>query len=1078
MPQMPTVPYRSLLLASVAVLAISGRASGQTISTSVPGPVNVTVGTPLIVTGSGSILSSGGNDAVVAGVVSPSLSNSGLIQASGGGVALRLTTGGSLNLVTNAGTISETAGGLSQIGLWIDTGGTIGVLNNLDTGSIETAGGVALSVVGQLGTLSNSGIIGSQTGSGQIGIVLESGATVTSIANNAGGQILAGAASGRAVVVYNSVGTITNADGGTIAATGSNSFGVFLSGGSVASMTNAGVMQANGSYGAGIGLLSSSTIGSLSNAGTIQANGYQGYGINMRASAITSLTNTGTIQANGEFGAGIRLQSSSTIGSLSNAGTIQANGYGGAGIRLQSSTIGSLSNAGTIQANGNQGVGIYMRGSTITALSNTGLIQAGGIFGAGIKLLSSSTIGTLTNSGTIQAKGFHAAGIDIGGGTIGSVVNSGAILATDPGGTAIRVSGGTLASIVNNAGGIIQGGSFSIDNAGGVGPLAIVNAGQIVGDIRFGSQADSLTINGGGTVAGNILGQGGSGASVIFNTGVPYVLGNTINNVDNIAVQSGTLAIQQFGSVTTPISQALAFNIGTGGAVRLNSGTVQAAAFVNQGLLDVGTGTPIIAGALTQTATGRFGVGITGPANGKLTITGAAALAGGVVVSAPTVAAQAVGLFGQTFTVLSAASLTAPLVGSTTTSATPGPAVVFTVGQSGNNLTLTGKANPITALVPVSGSFNLSQIESGLDGLLKLLLTSNDLVNYAKVIAPFTGGTFTTAQQQSILTKLEASLIGSNQVALSSILSLEGAATAALTGRQTAARETNGMSAGDDIGRGYQVWVQPFGSFQTQNATGGVDGSTSNSYGMVAGADTLVRPDLRVGLALTIGNTDIAYSGNLSGNKGTVLTTQLALYATWYQGHWFVDGAAGGGINWYTTHESAPAFGGNREAEFSGTHLTARVGTGYDWMVNSQLTITPYASIQDTHFNLDGYTTHGLGLLDLKVSNKAFDALQSRIGAKAAYTFSRGGYTFTPELHSYYLHNFGADQRLTTSASFVGGGPTFSTIGPARDRDVWNVGLGLTMAKIGRVTLTGTYDYLGGSTSSDHQVSARFKTDF
>ncbi len=1075
--QMPTVPYRSLLLASVAVLAISGRASGQTISTSVTGPVNVTVGTPLIVTGSGSILSSGGNDAVVAGVVSPSLSNSGLIQASGGGVGLRLTTGGSLNLVTNAGTISETGGGLSQIGLLIDAGGTIGVLNNLNTGSIVTAGGVALFVFGQLGTLSNSGIIGSQTGSGQIGIVLGPGATVTSIANNAGGQILAGAASGRAVVVYNSVGTITNAAGGTIAATGSNSFGVFLSGGSVASMTNAGVMQANGSYGAGIGLLSSSTIGSLSNTGTIQANGSYGTGIGLLSSStIGSLSNTGTIQANGYRGYGIKMRASA-ITSLTNTGTIQANGNYGTGILAQYSTIGSLSNAGTIQANGYQGVGISMINSTITALSNTGLIQGNGSYSAGVVLVGGS-IGTLTNSGTIQAKGFYTTGIYIGSETIGSVVNSGAILATDPSGTAIRVSGGTLASIMNNAGGIIQGGSVAIDNAGGVGPLAIVNAGQIVGDIRFGSQADSLTINGGGTVAGNILGQGGSGASVTFNTAVPYVLGNTINNVDNIAVQSGTLAIQQFGSVTTPISNALAFNIGTGGAVRLNSGTVQAAAFLNQGLLDVGTGTPLIAGALTQTATGRFGVGITGPANGKLTITGAAALAGGVVVSAPTVAAQAVGLFGQTFTVLSAASLTAPLVGSTTTSATPGPAVVFTVGQSGNNLTLTGKANPITALVPVSGSFNLSQIESGLDGLLKLLLTSNDLVNYAKVIAPFTGGTFTTAQQQSILTKLEASLIGSNQVALSSILSLEGAATAALTGRQTAARETNGMSAGDDIGRGYQVWVQPFGSFQTQNATGGVDGSTSNSYGMVAGADTLVRPDLRVGLALTIGNTDIAYSGNLSGNKGTVLTTQLALYATWYQGHWFVDGAAGGGINWYTTHESAPAFGGNREAEFSGTHLTARVGTGYDWMVNSQLTITPYASIQDTHFNLDGYTTHGLGLLDLKVSNKAFDALQSRIGAKAAYTFARGGYTFTPELHSYYLHNFGADQRLTTSESFVGGGPTFSTIGPARDRDVWNVGLGLTMAKIGRVTLTGTYDYLGGSTSSDHQVSARFKTDF
>ena len=1045
MPQMPTVPYRSLLLASVAVLAISGGASGQTISTSVTGPVNVTVGTPLIVTGSGSILSAGANDAVVAGVVSPSLSNSGLIQTSGTGFGLHLTTGGSLNLVTNGGTIAQTGAG-SQAALRIDVGGTVGVLNNLNTGSIGNASGVALNVYGQLGTLTNSGTIGSATGSAGAGIILESDATATSIVNNAGGIVVGG----KAVSVYGSVGTITNAAGGTIATTRINGMGVYVSGGG--------------------------SIASLTNAGMLQANSYQGIGIYLYHGMIGGLTNIGTIQANGTYGAGIQLRSS-TIGGLTNTGTIQANGSYGRGIQLQSSMIGGLSNAGTIQANGYQGRGINLEGGTITALTNTGLIQANGSYSAGV-VLSGGSIGALTNSGTIQANGVYGSGIIVSSGTVGSIVNSGAILSTDASGTGISVSGGALASIVNNAGGRIQGGSVAIDHGVGLGPLAIVNAGQIVGDIRFGTGADSLTINGGGTVAGNILGQSGSGGSVTFNTTGPYALGNVIDRVDNIVVQGGTLAIQQFGTVTTPISNALAFGIGTGGAVRWNSGTVQAAAFTNQGLLDIGTGTPTIAGALTQTATGRLGVGITGPANGKLTVTGAATVAGGVVVSTPTVAAQAVGLIGQTFTVLSAASLTAPLVGSVATSVNFGPAVVFAVGQTGNNLTLIGRANPITDLVPVSGSFNLSQIEFGLSGLLTQLLTSNDLVNYARVIAPFTNATFTLAQQQSILTKLEASLIGSNQVSLSSILSLEGAATAALTGRQTAAREATGMSAGDEVGRGYQVWVQPFGSFQTQNATGGVDGSTSNSYGVVAGGDTMVRPDLRVGLALTIGNTDIAYSGLLSGNKGSVLTTQLALYATWYQGHWFVDGAAGGGINWYTTHESAPAFGGSRDAGFNGTHLTARVGTGYDWTVSGQLTITPYASIQDTHFNLDGYTTHGLGLLDLKVNNKAFDALQSRIGAKAAYTFVRSGYTFTPELHSYYLHNFGADQRLTTSESFVGGGPTFSTIGPARDRDVWNVGLGLTMARIGRVTLTGTYDYLGGATASDHQFAARFKTDF
>ena len=144
------------------------------------------MGTPLIVTGSGSILSSGGNDAVVAGVVSPSLSNSGLLQASGTGIGLHVTAGGSLNFVTNGGTVAQ-AGGGSQAALRIEAGGTIGVLNNLNTGSIGNATGVALNVFGQLGTLTNSGTIGSVSSLAGAGIILESNATASSIVNNAGG---------------------------------------------------------------------------------------------------------------------------------------------------------------------------------------------------------------------------------------------------------------------------------------------------------------------------------------------------------------------------------------------------------------------------------------------------------------------------------------------------------------------------------------------------------------------------------------------------------------------------------------------------------------------------------------------------------------------------------------------------------------------------------------------------------------------------------------------------------------------------------------------------------------------------
>ncbi len=696
----------------------------------------------------------------------------------------------------------------------------------------------------------------------------------------------------------------------------------------------------------------------------------------------------------------------------------------------------------------------------------------------------------MVNSGTIAATGAQGIGIAIQGtGRIVTSLGRGAH-ATGP---AISYVAAPF-SIVNNAGGLIVGSKFAIANYS-YSQMSIVNAGQIVGNIRFGYAADSLTITGRGTVAGNIFGIPGYGSSVVFNPSVPYTLNNLITNVDNIAVQGGVVTIQQFGTVTTPIANARSFSIANGGTVRFNSGTIQAQSFVNQGLLDVGTGTPTIntsrpvrnnlpAGqivAFSQTATGQFGVGIASPtSNGLLTVLGSANVAGSVVVTSPTAAAQAVLLANQTFTVLTATSLTTSLAGSAALTGTVNPAVLFTVGQSGNSLTVTARLNPIANLLPTGNTtYDVAQVEIGLTGLAGLLIAANDLSDYAKLIAPFVGGTFTAQQQNTILTKLAGNLAGANLTSLGSFLSLEGAATQTLLNHQFAARQTEGLAAGDEVGRGYQVWVQPFGSFLTQNATTGLlatAGSNANSYGLVAGADTLVRPDLRVGFALTLGNTDITWSGNLAGNKASSLTTQATAYATWYQGRWFVDGAAGAGFDWFTSHETETAFGGNRDASFNGTHLSARIGTGYDWRPIDRLTVTPYVSIQDTHYDIGGYTTHGLGLLDLTVNHKAFDTVQGRIGAKAAYTVQQGGYTFTPELHAYYLHSF--TQNQTTSESFVGGGPTFNTITPLRDRDLWNVGFGLTVAKIGRVTLTGLYDFLGGANSSDHQLSMRFSTEF
>jgi outer membrane autotransporter protein len=117
-------------------------------------------------------------------------------------------------------------------------------------------------------------------------------------------------------------------------------------------------------------------------------------------------------------------------------------------------------------------------------------------------------------------------------------------------------------------------------------------------------------------------------------------------------------------------------------------------------------------------------------------------------------------------------------------------------------------------------------------------------------------------------------------------------------------------------------------------------------------------------------------------------------------------------------------------------------------------------ALQDFHFNRNGYTTSGLGALDLRVNNQALDIPQGRIGGRVAYTISgHGGYTFTPEVHAFYLHNFGSNE-ITETSTFTGGSQSFGT------------------AAAPPVTFSGVYDYIGGATSHNSTVFFRFRTEF
>ena len=141
------------------------------------------------------------------------------------------------------------------------------------------------------------------------------------------------------------------------------------------------------------------------------------------------------------------------------------------------------------------------------------------------------------------------------------------------------------------------------------------------------------------------------------------------------------------------------------------------------------------------------------------------------------------------------------------------------------------------------------------------------------------------------------------------------------------------------------------------------------------------------------------------------------------------------------------------------------------------MVITPNLTFQQIHLDVDSHATSGAGLFNLNVANQSLDVTQIKLGGRVAYPMARpSGWTFSPEVHGYYVRNLNIS-RVTTSAAFPQGG-AFTVSGPQRDADLADFGVGLTIAQKGPFALSAVYDYTFGQTSIDNTFFLRVKTQF
>ena len=340
----------------------------------------------------------------------------------------------------------------------------------------------------------------------------------------------------------------------------------------------------------------------------------------------------------------------------------------------------------------------------------------------------------------------------------------------------------------------------------------------------------------------------------------------------------------------------------------------------------------------------------------------------------------------------------------------------------------------------------------------------------------------TTSQLLQFNKQLLPSNIFSAELQLSTTLNVLSGGQANITNRLAFARldtPTSGLAAGDSVGRGITVWGQPYGAVTSQGSSDGIDGYTAGTYGVTLGGDMMVAPNVRAGVALTLGNSDINYNGYLSGSNGSVFTSEFDLYGTWYRNNFFVDGLLSFAYNHYTRHQPISALGISLNSNSGGTQFSAKIGAGYNAKLGEHAVLTPYGSVQQFHFNFDGYTPSGGAKygLDVPVNGQSANITQTRLGGRLAYPVTLKDGNLTPEVHAYWLHNFGSN-RLTMTYTSPVGPTTFTSLGPPADRDIFDIGIAATFAKGPRWSFGGGYDYAGSSNASAHNFYVNVKYHF
>jgi outer membrane lipase/esterase len=226
-----------------------------------------------------------------------------------------------------------------------------------------------------------------------------------------------------------------------------------------------------------------------------------------------------------------------------------------------------------------------------------------------------------------------------------------------------------------------------------------------------------------------------------------------------------------------------------------------------------------------------------------------------------------------------------------------------------------------------------------------------------------------------------------------------------------------GASADSPLGENWGAFVNAGYNWGDVSQTTLQDGYDFSNWGVVAGADYRVNPNLVLGGAASYQKTKSDYTNNLGSVKAD--TVSLAAYGTYYDEGLYLEGLLSyGWINYDTERtikipSNDPTVAGIdtvATASPRGNQWSAVVGGGYNF-VQEAFTITPFGRLGYLYVKNKAFSeaepNAGLGLA---VNSRTVDSLQSALGVRLARAFGTSFGVVTPYASAQWNHEFLAQQ--------------------------------------------------------------------